>query len=166
MEPMKTLLIMRHAKSSWANTRLGDHDRPLNDRGRRDAPRMGRLLLDQGLTPELIVTSSAERALSTAEAVALASDYGESIVVTRELYHADPESILEVVGRDGGDAGSVLVVGHNPGMAELVDLLTGVADRFTTANIAHLSIGIDSWADLSLSSAVELHDLWRPKELK
>lgn len=162
---MKTLLIMRHAKSSWANTRLGDHDRPLNDRGRQDAPRMGRLLLEQALTPDLIVTSSAERALSTAEAVALASDYEAQLVVTRLLYHADPETILEVVGRHGAAAETVLVVGHNPGMAELVDLLTGIADRFTTANIAHLSLDIDRWADLTLATPVELRHLWRPKEL-
>ncbi|MBK6712098.1 MAG: histidine phosphatase family protein [Chloroflexi bacterium] len=68
---MKTLLVLRHAKSSWSNDFLSDHQRPLNDRGKQDAPRMGRLLRDEELTPDLIITSSAERALSTAELVAL-----------------------------------------------------------------------------------------------
>ena len=78
---MKTLLILRHAKSSWDNTWLSDHERPLNDRGRRDAPRMGRLLRDEELVPDLIITSSAERALSTAEAAALACDYDQEIKI-------------------------------------------------------------------------------------
>ena len=76
---MKTLLLLRHAKSSWDNSELADHDRPLNGRGRRDAPRMGQLLAQHDLTPDLIVTSAARRAATTAELVALAAEYGGDI---------------------------------------------------------------------------------------
>ena len=162
---MKSLLIMRHAKSSWDNSHVADHDRPLNRRGQEDAPRVGRFLLREELVPDLIISSTAERALATAEAVALASDYAAAIITTRNLYHAGPEEIVEVVRRRAGDAGRLLVVGHNPGMEELLSELTGVYERFTTANVAHLTPSIDDWSAFSLESRCQLLNIWRPKEL-
>ncbi len=72
---MKTLLVLRHAKSSWGNMQLGDHERPLNKRGKRDAPRMGQLLKQEALTPHLIISSTAERAMQTGELIAITADY-------------------------------------------------------------------------------------------
>jgi phosphohistidine phosphatase len=92
---MKTLLVLRHAKSSWKNANLADFDRPLNKRGKRDAPRMGELLRREGIVPDLIISSSAERALTTAEAVALACGYDLEIQTTRQLYHAWPDDYIE-----------------------------------------------------------------------
>ena len=89
---MRTLLILRHAKSSWANNRLADHARPLNKRGKLDAPRMGQLLRREELMPDLVISSTAERALTTAEMAALACGYEAAIRVTRDFYHADPET--------------------------------------------------------------------------
>ncbi|HEX6383989.1 MAG TPA: histidine phosphatase family protein [Anaerolineae bacterium] len=163
---MKTLLILRHAKSSWDNANLSDHDRPLNERGQRDAPRMGRLLRDRELVPDLIITSTAERALATAEAVALASDYDGEIKYTRRFYHADPETYLEVLQTVPNKYERVMIVGHNPGMEELVEQLTGQAERLTTANIAHVELPVSSWKELMDETEGELIDLWRPKELK
>lgn len=162
---MKSLLIMRHAKSSWSNSFSGDHDRPLNQRGKKDAPRMGKVLKQEELTPDLIISSTAKRAMATAEAVALACDYEDEIQYTRQFYHADPETYLMVLNGLPDSIGRVMVVGHNPGMEELVALLTDVDTRFTTANIAHVQLPIQQWREVNESISGELVDLWRPKEL-
>ncbi|GIK55087.1 MAG: histidine phosphatase family protein [Chloroflexi bacterium] len=160
----KTLLIMRHAKSDWDNTRLSDHARPLNKRGKQDAPLMGKLLKDEDLTPDLIITSTAERALTTAELVALACDYGGELVTTGRFYHADPATYLELLQGVDDQYNRVMIVGHNPGMEELLYDLTDQAEHFTTANIAHVELPISSWAQLNEDTTGNLLNLWRPKE--
>jgi phosphohistidine phosphatase len=162
---MKELLILRHAKSSWSNSRLADHDRPLSERGQQDAPRIGRLLRTEDLTPDLIITSSAERALTTAELVALHSDYEASLQVTRALYHAGPESYLAQLRRVDERHQRVMVVGHNPGMEELVAELTGHHERMPTAALAHIALPISRWANCRDGLTGKLLNLWRPKEL-
>lgn len=162
---MKTLLILRHAKSSWKNSNLADHERPLNERGRRDAPRMGRWLKEQKLTPDLIISSSAERALATAEAVALASDYEGEISVTRQLYHAAPFAYLDAAKALGNDAERVMVVGHNPGLADLIAYLAGESTRVPTATLAHVTLELDDWANLDIETPATVQAVWRPKEL-
>ena len=162
---MKSLLILRHAKSSWDNARLSDHDRPLNDRGRRDAPRMARLLEEYDLIPDLIITSSAERALTTAELVALNCGYENALLVTRDLYHGAPEDYIEALREQGGEARKILVVGHNPGVEELVDWLTDESERMPTAALAHVTLPITAWHEMTLDVTGDLQNLWRPKEL-
>lgn len=163
---MKTLLILRHAKSSWSNARLADHDRPLNARGRRDAPRMGRLLQQEDLMPDLIISSSAERALTTAELVAMESGYDNAMLVTRDLYHAMPEDYVDVLRAQGGEARRVMVVGHNPGVEELLDDLTGEEERMPTAALALVYLPIHGWHELDLDVEGTLQNVWRPKELR
>ena len=162
---MKTLLILRHAKSSWNNAQLTDYERPLNKRGKTDAPRMGRLLREQDLVPDLIISSSAERALTTAEAVALASGYEQEIQSTRSFYHADPEAYLDVLRQLDDSLERVMVVGHNPGMEELLEELTGVWEQMPTAALAQISLPINHWRELDGETTGELVNLWRPKEL-
>lgn len=162
---MKTLLILRHAKSSWANMQLTDYERPLNNRGKRDAPRMGKLLREQDLMPDLILTSSAERALATAEAVALASDYEQEIKYTRSFYHADPEPYIEALQQLDDSYERVMVIGHNPGIEELVEELTGLWERMPTAALAQVALPINHWHELDEEITGELVNLWRPKEL-
>lgn len=162
---MKSLLIMRHAKSDWDNSQLSDHERPLNRRGRQDAPRMGKLLKDEDLVPDLIITSTAERALTTAELAALACDYEGELHTTRQFYHADPETYLEVLRGVDEKHERVMIVGHNPGMEALVEALTGQAQHFTTANIAHVQLPIAAWAHLHEDVTGRLLNLWRPKEV-
>lgn len=162
---MRTLLILRHGKSSWANVYLADHDRPLKARGKRDAPRMGRLLREEGLTPELIISSTAERALATAELAALACDYEGEIETTRDFYHAAPEAYIERLQELPDDVERVMVVGHNPGMEELIAELTGEEERFPTAALAQVALPIERWEQLDEATAGELVKLWRPKEL-
>lgn len=162
---MKSLLVLRHAKSSWDNARLADHDRPLNDRGQKDAPRMGRLLRAEGLVPDLILSSSAERALATAEAVAVAAGYDNEIVITRSLYHADVDTCLELLAELPDEVNRVMLVGHNPTWEMLVESLTGEMELMPTAAVALIELPVANWQDLSESTVGKLVDLWRPREL-
>ncbi len=162
---MKELLIMRHAKSSWNNANLSDHERPLNKRGKRDAPRMGKLLKEEGLTPDLIIASTAERALSTAELTALNCDYERELVVDGRFYGGAPRTFVEILQTVDDANERVMIVAHNPGLEELVEDLTGYDGRFTTANVAYVQLPIDSWRDLSLETPGALLNLWRPKEI-
>lgn len=162
---MKTLLILRHAKSSWSDASLADHDRPLNKRGKRDAPKMGGVLREEGLVPDLIVSSSAKRALKTAEAIAEACEFDGQIVTTRDLYHADPESYFSVLRHLGGQNDVVMVVGHNPGLEELLEDLTGEWQRMPTAALAKVRIDAFNWSGVSATTKGRLVKLWLPREL-
>jgi len=162
---MKTLLIMRHAKSSWSDSSLSDHERPLNKRGQHDAPIMGALLLDENLTPDLIMSSSARRAVETSEAVANASDYEGRIVVTRELYHADPDIYFSVVRDFGANNETLMIVGHNPGIEELIEQLSGDWYRMPTAALAEMRLDLNTWRDLGEDAEGTLANLWLPREL-
>lgn len=160
---MKELLVLRHAKSSWADGTLPDHDRPLQARGERDAPRMGRLLQAEGLLPDLIVTSTARRARDTAGLAAAAAGYQGEIEETHSFYHASPHAYLDRLRTLPPGVERVLVVGHNPGMEELVEVLTGVQERFPTAALAQVTLPIVSWEDLAFHTEGELLNFWRPK---
>ena len=162
---MKTLLLLRHAKSSWGDGDLADFDRPLNNRGRHDAPRMGQLLARHELTPDLIITSAARRAATTAELVAMAAEYAGDIQYTNELYLADPDTFLEVARETDDSVARLMLVGHNPGIEELVAALAGRDERMPTAALACFRLDIDHWRDLTDETAAEMLHLWRPKEL-
>jgi len=162
---MKTLLLLRHAKSSWGDGDLADFDRPLNNRGRHDAPRMGQLLARHELTPDLIITSAARRAATTAELVAMAAEYAGDIQYTNELYLADPDTFLEVARETDDSVARLMLVGHNPGIEELVAALAGRDERMPTAALACFRLAIDHWRDLTDETAAEMLHLWRPKEL-
>lgn len=162
---MKTLLILRHAKSSWADARLADHDRPLNKRGKRDAPRMGQLLHDEDLVPDLIVSSTAKRARATAAAVAEAADYDGEVRLDPSLYHGEPEDYYEVLRTLEDDLQRVMVVGHNPGMEALVEALTDQDEHLPTAALAHVTLPIDRWREVDDECRGRLVHLWRPREL-
>lgn len=163
---MKTLLILRHAKSSWKNPGLADHDRPLNRRGKEDAPRIGALLAEEGLTPDVILSSTAKRAKTTAEIVADASGYDGEIIYTRDLYHADPESYLYVLHTLPASYETVMVVGHNPGLEELVDLLTGESQRLPTAALVQVRLPLENWEALTDETEGKLVNIWRPREIR
>jgi phosphohistidine phosphatase len=162
---MKSLLILRHAKSSWKDPNLADHDRPLNKRGKRDAPRMGRLMRLEGLEPDLILCSTAKRARQTAEAVVEEHGYEGEILLDRELYSFDYEPYLEALTALSDEFGCVMIVGHNPAMEELIEALTGEYQRFPTAALAELNLPITSWREADEIEDGELVNLWRPKEL-
>jgi phosphohistidine phosphatase len=162
---MKNLLIMRHAKSSWEFTNLSDHDRPLNDRGKRDAPRMGKVLLKERLVPQLIISSSAARARSTAEEVAKMSRYNGEISIDSSLYRAGSSAYLNALRRLTNQADTVLIVGHNPDVELLVEILTGNVMTIPTSGLAYVKLSIERWLDLKDDKKGELAKMWRPKEL-
>jgi phosphohistidine phosphatase len=162
---MKTLLILRHAKSSWKDTALADHDRPLNKRGKSDAPRIGALMRQLGLIPELILSSTAKRAYITAEAAADESGFEGEMVLSPELYSFDPEPYLESLAEVADEYEVVMIVGHNPAVEELAEILTGEYQRFPTATLAEIELPIDHWAEIEEVENGSLLNVWRPKEL-
>jgi phosphohistidine phosphatase len=163
---MKTLLLMRHAKSSWKESKLADHERPLNKRGRHDAPMMGELLIERELVPQKILCSSALRARQTAELLAENAGYSEEITYSDRLYLAEADEYFSALRELPDDIDRVMLIGHNPGLETLLQLLSGQIQSLPTAVIAHLSLPVDSWADISSETAAELVEIWRPKEIK
>ncbi|MDT8306900.1 MAG: histidine phosphatase family protein, partial [Anaerolineae bacterium] len=129
---MKTLLILRHAKSSWAGN-LADHERPLNNRGKRDAPRIGDLLRSEELVPDLILTSTAVRARTTASLVAEASGYDGPLQQLRSFYHGSTGDFVRALRALPDALNRVAVVAHNPGLEELLEELTGEDETLPTA---------------------------------
>jgi phosphohistidine phosphatase len=162
---MKTLLVLRHAKSSWNDPALDDHERPLTTRGRRDALRMGELVQKHGLIPDVVLSSDAVRARLTAEAVAEAVRYAGEILLDPRLYMASPADILSLLSTAGENAETVMIVGHNPGLEKLVEQLTGEREDLPTATLAQIGLPIDHWRALRLSTRGTLVGLWRPEEL-
>ncbi len=162
---MKTLLVMRHAKSSWHNANLDDHDRPLNHRGKQDAPRMGHWLREQQLVPERIVTSTAKRARSTAKAVAKTCGFAGEVLRDSTLYLAEPDAYLPVFRNSPENCECVMVVGHNPGVEGLVECLTENYTRMPTAAIARIELSLDTWHNLDDTTVGRLVQTCCPKEL-
>ncbi|MCH2132792.1 MAG: histidine phosphatase family protein [Phycisphaerales bacterium] len=161
---MPRLLLMRHAKSSWSDPRTADHDRPLNDRGLKAAPRMGRWLQSQGIQPDRVLSSTANRAASTAELVAATFEVVPPVDHFRDLYHAATDDILELLATEAGDAEVVLLVAHNPGIEDFVSRTTSCMEFCPTAVIAVIDFTQD-WSDLVIDASGTLAALWRPKEL-
>ncbi|MBA3313754.1 MAG: histidine phosphatase family protein [Planctomycetota bacterium] len=159
---MKTLLLMRHAKSSWGDETLPDHERPLNDRGRRDAPAMGRRLAESSFVPDRILCSTARRARETAELVVESLGADRPLDVREGIYHATPAEILAAIA-ESGDGDTLLVIGHNPGMGELVGRLTEFDDSMPTAAIAFIELPIDAWPEVMTASG-RLLDFWKPQD--
>ena len=162
---MKTLLLMRHAKSSWKDDSLADHDRPLNKRGRGDAPRMGRLLRDRDLIPDLILSSTAERANATARLVAEAAGYSCAVQMSDALYHVGAAQLLQVICQIDSQFVRPLIIGHNPAMADLLEQLSGGSHSFPTAALACLKLDVPHWCDLERAATAKLADFWHPREL-
>ena len=162
---MRKLLLLRHAKSSWDDQTLSDHDRPLSARGERDAPRMGAMLAEKDLVPDLIVTSTACRARSTAHVVAEAAGFHGKLIETEMLYHSSPGQILSVLNDEATDESCVMLVGHNPGMEMLASHLSGRHEIFPTAAIGAFECDVDDWSSFQLGLNVQAIGVWRPKEL-
>ena len=161
---MKTLFILRHAKSSWDQPGLKDFERPLNERGRRDAPRMGRLMRERALRPDVILCSPAERTRQTAALLSAAAGLDAQPRFDERIYDASAGRLIDVVSEVEREAGSVLLIGHNPGAEELIEALTGARERMTTAALACVELDIDAWDDLSPECG-RLEWVVRPKEL-
>jgi len=146
---MKTLLLLRHAKSDWDDPSLRDFDRPLAARGERDAPRIGKALRKRGILPDLIISSPAARAKATIEAVTRAAKMNLEIRFDEVVYGASsPELISLIRGLPEKDS-CLLLVGHNPGFEDLVGRLSGSHERMPTAALACIEFQADRWEDIN-----------------
>lgn len=164
---MKTLLLMRHAKSSFKEGDLPDFERPLSKRGEKDAPRMGKLLKEKDLEPDLILSSTAQRASQTAELVAEKCKYEREIVFVQSFYLGEPDAYMSVLrDLDEEDADTVLVIGHNPGLESLLQMLTDKVESLPTSAIAHLELPIRTWKALNTEIIAHLKHLYRTRDIK
>jgi phosphohistidine phosphatase len=166
LDRMKTLLVLRHAKASRDDEALPDHDRPLTKRGLKAAQRMGELLREQQLSPDLVLSSTATRARSTAEIAAREVNVGVNVTLLPELYLAEPPAYLDALKRLEQSVNRVLVVGHNPGIETLLYRLTGEAEHMPTAALAVCDLAIDSWSELGPETRGTLVRVFRPKGLE
>ncbi len=151
---MKTLYLARHAKSSWKNGALSDFDRPLNKRGLRTAPFMGRLLKEQGIVLDTIISSPANRAFTTATILAEEIGFSREAIQTNErIYGAGDGELQSVVNGLNPEYDCVMLVGHNPGMHMLAQRLAGFAeDNLPTAAIVAIEFDVGSWMDISFGT--------------
>lgn len=161
---MKTLFLMRHAKSSWDDPELADHDRPLNERGTRAAAFMGQFAAENGLLPQKLLVSTAERANNTALLLLDAAGSTIEPEVKAEVYEASPQRLAEVVHDIDNTLHTAMIVGHNPGMEGLIRYLTGSIEPMPTAALAVLELNIDAWAKAGRSCG-RVHAVYRPKQL-
>lgn len=144
---MKTLTILRHAKSSWDTPGLTDRDRPLNARGERDAPAMARRFQEAGVRPSLIISSHAVRAWETAKVVSREIHYPlEFLQREKDLYLASAERILEIIARQDEGFNNLMVVGHNPGLTDLVNILVpDLTGNLPTCGVVSVELDSSSW---------------------
>jgi phosphohistidine phosphatase len=163
---MKNLLLMRHAKSSWKDDSLEDHERPLKKRGRKDSIRMARVIADNNLTPDLILSSTAVRARETVEILAKELAYSGQILFSDELYMGEPQDFVSALGEISDDPNTVMIVAHNPGLEAYLQIIDGEIESVPTACLGHLVLVLDAWQDISLETMGDLIGLWKPKELK
>jgi phosphohistidine phosphatase len=153
---VKRLILFRHAKSSWKDEQSSDVDRPLAGRGKRDAPRMGKRLKARHAAPELILASHARRAIETAKLLAEELGYDAAgLEIDENLYLASPDRILRAVGRLDDELACVLLVGHNPGLTELVNRLVPdlALDNLPTSGVVAVDLNTTSWRDSATASA-------------
>jgi phosphohistidine phosphatase len=145
---MKTLTLVRHAKSSWKDTSLADRDRPLSKRGERDAPEMGQRIVAAGIRPSLIVSSPAVRAWTTARIIADAIGYPrEFLQRDKTLYLASVNGILDVIVAQDPGFNSLMLVGHNPGFTDFANyLVPGLTNNLPTAGVVSVQLDSDDWS--------------------
>lgn len=161
---MKTLHLLRHAKSSWKDTDMSDFERPLNGRGREAAPLIGQFILKKKIRPDLILSSPAERARQTALLVVKAAKLDAELRFDERIYEADVARLLDVVSQIDETFGVALLVGHNPGMENLVETLTGEQQSMPTAALARIILDVEKWSKVRERTG-RLDWLVRPKEL-
>lgn len=152
---MKTLYLMRHAKSSWDFEGLSDHDRPLNNRGRKAAPLMGRELVAREIEIDLLLSSSAVRALTTATLMAKELEYDpEKIAVEEQIYKADKRELLDIIRGIPNQFDRVMLVGHNNTITDFANMLSPeMIPNIPTAGIVALNFACTTWREISKENA-------------
>ncbi|MAC19914.1 MAG: hypothetical protein CMJ23_09620 [Phycisphaerae bacterium] len=160
----RELILFRHAKSSWSDAGLRDHDRPLNERGRRDAERMGRLAAEVDLVPDIILSSDSTRTRETVAIWIAAASWNGPVRWEQKLYHASPGVLLETAKGVGPDVGRVMLVAHNPGIEELSGAIFGRPVEVPTGTMISAHLKAASWAESSIDDFMP-DEIRRPREL-
>ncbi len=167
MTTLKTVYLVRHAKSSWDQPGLKDHDRPLNERGKRDAPRMADWVFGKGADVEYFLSSTAKRAHQTALKFAAAFGLTASEVVTMaDLYHASEDEITEIIRGLPDEVDTVMLFAHNPGLTDFFNLLpANRVDNVPTCGVYNVQQQVDRWEDFD-PAAAHSTVFFYPKQLK
>lgn len=146
---MLNLMLMRHAKSDWDVASSDDHDRPLSPRGVRSAERMGEVVRELGLVPDVVISSTAKRARSTAELARITGGWESRLVLEDRLYGASVSETIAVASQHGETHTRIMLVGHQPTWSMAVQHLTGAAVAMRTATLADIEVAASTWADLT-----------------
>ena len=161
---MKTLYLLRHAKSSWADTEMSDFERPLNDRGTKAAAFMGKFMSEHGYEPYLILSSPAVRARSTAEILKKAGKLDGEIRFEHRIYEASPQTLRLAISDIDDAYRSAMIVGHNPGIEGLIRFQTGELESIPTAALSVIDLDLDAWAYIDEGRG-KLKKIYRPREM-
>lgn len=162
---MKTLFLMRHAKSSWKDDSLADHERPLKKRGKKDTKLIAKELKKNDLIPDLIISSSAVRAKETAELLAEALGYKGKIEISDDLYMGEPQDYVNALNGIKEKYDSVMIVGHNPGLEAYLQIIDGEIESMPTGSLGYLMLAEEEWEAISLETMGDLIGFWKPKDL-
>jgi phosphohistidine phosphatase len=160
---MKVLMILRHAKSSWDDPDLSDFERPLNKRGIAVAPSPGEEMKKLGIMPNIILSSPAKRAKQTADIVKEACGFSGNITYIDQIYEASAITLMRVLAETTDTADIALIIGHNPGLENLIRVLTGQLQAMPTAALAKINLDIENWKGLAPNSG-KLDFLLRPNK--
>ncbi|QOY54941.1 histidine phosphatase family protein [Candidatus Sulfurimonas marisnigri] len=150
---MKKLYIIRHAKSSWKDSSLSDFDRPLNKRGRVDAPLMGKVLKGKKVSPDAIISSPALRAKTTAQNIAKNINFTKPITYDENIYEANDDTLLYVMKKLNKEDSVVFIFGHNPGLNMLAESLVGLDENIPTCGIVEIEFDCKKWSEISSKNA-------------
>jgi phosphohistidine phosphatase len=161
----KRLMLLRHAKSSWKDKHLKDFDRPLKKKGEETAELIGKILAHDGYLPDLILSSPAKRASQTTEIVNEYSGLKGSTQFVEAFYMAEPGEYIQALRELPDSVNSVMVVGHNPGLEALLQMLEGKVNALSTGALAILELELTHWSDLNSSTVGKLSKFWDPDEM-
>ncbi len=160
----RQLIVMRHAKSSWADMGLSDHERPLNERGRRDAPRVAQHLTELSWQPQFLLSSDARRTRETAKLMLSVWEDGIEVEFLASLYLAGPKALIPALSAVSDEVESLMVIGHNPGWEQVISRLSGIDVVMKTATAALLNAECESW-EQAFDITWSLEEIVYPRDL-
>lgn len=150
---MKKLYIIRHAKSSWSDAALNDFERPLNKRGKANAPIMGKRLKKKGIMPDIIISSTAKRAKSTAEMIVKEIGYEKKVLFNENIYEASVDEFRKILTALDDKQSTVFLVGHNPELNMLVDYYVKFYENIPTCGVVEIEFDCERWAEIEPKNA-------------
>ena len=159
----KTLLLMRHGKSSWKDKKIPDYERPLKKRGKAASAEIGKILRENELIPQAILSSPALRASETAEIVAKESGFPGKVTFIDSFYMAEPDVYIDYLKGLDDSLERVMIVSHNPGLEAFMQLLDGRLEALPTGSMVYLCLNINHWSNLSFETDAEMIGFWDPE---